>query len=195
MTTYVALLRGINVGGKKRVPMQTLRELLAGMGCAAVRTHLNSGNAVFTHPDAGAEALAAGLEQAIEQELGLSVTCLVRESSDIRRVVDANPFAGREVDPARFLVTFFAAPVDPSAVAGLDSAVYAPEEFVLGDRELYLYCAAGIRESKLTKILSERRLGAVGTARNWNTVTRLAELAGAERPGAPAAAQVETGSA
>lgn len=177
MTTYVALLRGINVGGKKRVPMQTLRELLTGMGCEAVRTHLNSGNAVFTHPAADGASLAVGLERAIEETLGFSVTCLVRGSSEIRRVVDANPFAGRDVDPARFLVTFLAEPVDPAAVADLDPAAYAPEEFALGEREVYLHCAAGIRDSKLAKVLTERRLGSAGTARNWNTVTKLADMA------------------
>ncbi|MBT2384131.1 DUF1697 domain-containing protein [Streptomyces sp. ISL-11] len=177
MTTYVALLRGINVGGKQRVPMQTLREMLTGLGCEAVRTHLNSGNAVFTHPDADEESLAAGLERAISRELGLSVRCLVRSAGDIRRVVDGNPFAGREVDPARFLVTFLDAPADPAAVSGLDPAAYAPEEFALGEREVYLHCANGIRDSRLAKTLTERRLGRVGTARNWNTVTKLAAMA------------------
>jgi uncharacterized protein (DUF1697 family) len=177
MTTYVALLRGINVGGRKRVPMQTLRDLLTGMGCEDVRTHLNSGNAVFSHPDGGAEALAAELEQAIARELGLSVSCLVRSGRDIRRVVDGNPFIGRDVDPSRFLVTFLAGPADPAAVADLDPAAYAPEEFVLGAWELYLHCANGIRDSKLAKVLTERRLGTVGTARNWNTVTKLADMA------------------
>ncbi|GGP35576.1 DUF1697 domain-containing protein [Streptomyces abikoensis] len=181
MTTYVALLRGINVGGKKRVPMQTLRELLAGMGCESVRTHLNSGNAVFTHSaDDGADeaTLAARLEEAIERELGFSVTCLVREAGEIRRVVDANPFAGQEVDPARFVVTFLAGPADPATVADLDPAEYAPEAFALGEREVYAHYANGIRDSRLAKVLTERRLGTAGTGRNWNTVTRLADMAG-----------------
>ncbi len=179
MTTYVALLRGINVGGKKRVPMQTLRDLLTGMGCESVRTHLNSGNAVFTHPKADADGLAAELERAIERELGFQVTCLVREAGDIRRVVDANPFAGRDIANPRFLVTFLDRPADPAAVADIDPAAYAPEEFVLRERELYVYYANGIRDSKLAKVLTERRLGVVGTARNWNTVTKLVDMAGA----------------
>ncbi|MBB4893238.1 uncharacterized protein (DUF1697 family) [Streptomyces olivoverticillatus] len=177
MTTYVALLRGINVGGKKRVPMQTLRELLAGLGCGAVRTHLNSGNAVFVHEGADEETLAARLEEAIERELGFSVACIVREGGEIRRVVEANPFAGHEVDPSRFVVTFLAGPVDPATVADIDPAAYAPEEFALGEREVYLHCANGIRDSKLAKVLTERRLRTTGTGRNWNTVTRLADMA------------------
>ncbi|GAA0451176.1 DUF1697 domain-containing protein [Streptomyces stramineus] len=178
----MALLRGINVGGKQRVPMGTLRELLADLGCDAVRTHLNSGNAVFTHRGAGAGQLADGLAEAISRELGLSVSCLVRTAGDMRRVVDANPFAGQEIDPSRFLVTFLAAPADPATVAGIDPAAYAPEAFALGERELYLHCANGIRDSRLAKVLTERRLGVVGTARNWNTVTRLAEMAGETDP-------------
>ncbi|MCA6092938.1 DUF1697 domain-containing protein [Streptomyces sp. SCA3-4] len=177
MTTYVALLRGINVGGKKRVPMQTLREMLTDMGCEAVRTHLNSGNAVFTHTETDEGVLATALEGAIERELGFSVTCLVRDAAEMRRVVDADPFAGRVVDPSRFLVIFLGGPADPATVADLDPAAYAPEEFALGEREVYLHCAEGIRDSKLAKVLTERRLGTAGTARNWNTVTKLADMA------------------
>ncbi|RKN65346.1 DUF1697 domain-containing protein [Streptomyces klenkii] len=188
MTTYVALLRGINVGGKKRVPMQTLRELLSGMGCGSVRTHLNSGNAVFTHPGPDPDELARELERAIERELGFAVTCMVRDAGDMRRVVDADPFAGRAVDPARYLVTFLAGPADPATVADVDAAAYAPEEFVLAGRELYVYYAAGIRDAKLAKVLTERRLGTAGTGRNWNTVTKLAAMAQetqqSEEPGA-----------
>ncbi|MEV5243339.1 DUF1697 domain-containing protein [Streptomyces cinnamoneus] len=179
MTTYVALLRGINVGGKKRVPMQTLREMLTAMGGEAVRTHLNSGNAVFTHTETDEGTLADALEGAVERELGFSVSCLVREAGEMRRVVDADPFAGREVDPSRYVVLFLAGPADPATVADLDPAAYAPEEFVLGEREVYLHCAEGIRDSRLTKVLTERRLGTVVTARNWNTVTTLADMAGA----------------
>ncbi|MET9413139.1 DUF1697 domain-containing protein [Streptomyces klenkii] len=177
MTTYVALLRGINVGGKKRVPMQTLRELLSGMGCGSVRTHLNSGNAVFTHPGPDPDGPARELERAIERELGFAVTCMVRDADDMRRVVDADPFAGREVDPARYVVTFLAGPADPAAVADVDPAAYAPEEFVLAGRELYVYYAEGIRNAKLARVLTERRLGTAGTGRNWNTVTKLAAMA------------------
>ncbi|MCF3103652.1 DUF1697 domain-containing protein [Streptomyces roseoverticillatus] len=177
MTTYVALLRGINVGGKKRVPMQTLRELLSGMGCGSVRTHLNSGNAVFTHPGADPDELARELERAIERELGFAVTCMVRDAGDIRRVVDADPFSGREVDPSRYVVTFLAGPAGPATVADVDPAAYAPEEFVLAGRELYVYYAEGIRDAKLAKVLTERRLGTAGTGRNWNTVTKLAAMA------------------
>ncbi|MFI1252678.1 DUF1697 domain-containing protein [Streptomyces netropsis] len=179
MTTYVALLRGINVGTKQRVPMQTLRDLLSGLGCGSVRTHLNSGNAVFTHPGSDPDALAAGLEEALARELGLSVRCFVREGVDLRRVVDANPFADRAVDPARFLVVFLSGlsgTARPEAFADLDPGAYAPDEFVLGEREVYLLCPDGIRDSKLAKLLTGRRLGEDGTARNWNTVTRLADM-------------------
>ncbi|MFD7234578.1 DUF1697 domain-containing protein [Streptomyces syringium] len=177
MTTYVALLRGINVGTKQRVPMRTLRDLLSGLGCGSVRTHLNSGNAVFTHPGSDPDALAAGLEEAIARELGLSVRCFVREGVNLRRVVDANPFADRAIDPARFLVVFLSGAARPDAFADLDPGAYAPDEFAVGEREVYLICPDGIRDSKLAKLMTGRRLGEDGTARNWNTVTRLAAMA------------------
>ncbi|MFI8941830.1 DUF1697 domain-containing protein [Streptomyces syringium] len=183
MTTYVALLRGINVGTKQRVPMRTLRDLLSGLGCGSVRTHLNSGNAVFTHPGSDPDALAAGLEEAIGRELGLSVRCFVREGVNLRRVVDANPFADRAIDPARFLVVFLSGSSSssgaarPDTFADLDPGAYAPDEFALGEREVYLICPDGIRDSKLAKLMTGRRLREDGTARNWNTVTRLADMA------------------
>ncbi|MEV5505590.1 DUF1697 domain-containing protein [Streptomyces orinoci] len=178
MTTYVALLHGINVGGKRRVPMQTLRELLTGLGGGAVRTHLNSGNAVFTHDGAGPEELTASLERALADRLGFPVRCVVREAADLRRVIDANPFAGRDFLPARLLVTFLSAPARPGPVADLDPAAYLPDVFALGEREVYLLCPDGLRDSRLAQALARRSPAEVATARNWNTVSRLAELAG-----------------
>ncbi|MFE7120832.1 DUF1697 domain-containing protein [Streptomyces sp. NPDC057654] len=181
MTTYVGLLRGINVGKHKRVPMATLRELLTGMGCGSVRTHLNSGNAVFTHPTAsgadGEQRLAAELEATIAGELGFAVPCVVREGGDLRRVIDDNPFDMTGLDPSRFLVTFLAGPLDAARLEGLDPAAYAPEEFAAGKREVYCHFPDGVHKAKLPPLLNDRRFGMTATARNWNTVLRLAELA------------------
>ncbi|MEU7040876.1 DUF1697 domain-containing protein [Streptomyces varsoviensis] len=182
MTTYVALLRGINVGKHNRVPMATLRDLLTGMGCVAVRTHLNSGNAVFTHPAAsgadGERRLAAELEAAIASERGFAVPCVLREGGDLRRVIDENPFDMTGLDPSRFLVTFLAGPLDAARLEGIDPAAYAPEEFAAGKREVYSHYPDGLRQAKLAPLLTDRRLGTTATARNWNTVVKLAEPAG-----------------
>lgn len=177
-TTYVALLRGINVGGKNKLPMQTLRDLLSAMGGTEVRTHLQSGNAVFAHKEADPLRLAADLERSISSELGLTVACLVRTAADLRRVVEANPFPMEGVDPARFLVTFLSGPVPLDKLAAIDPAAYAPDEIRAGEREIYGHFPDSIRNSKLAALLTDRRLGLTASARNWNTVTKLLALSG-----------------
>ena len=144
MSSYVALLRGINVGGHNRVPMAELRAGLAGLGYSDVRTHLQSGNVVFRAPMAADDEFAG------------------------------NPLETTE--PARLLVLFLSAVPEPARLAGIDPARYLPERFALRPTEIYLYCAVGIIESPLLKVFTDKRLGCAVTARNWNTVTRVAEL-------------------
>jgi uncharacterized protein (DUF1697 family) len=177
-TRYVALLRGINVGGKAKVPMQTLRDLLASIGGTEVRTHLQSGNAVFTHEGRDPQRLADALQQALADELGLTITCLVRTAVDLRRVVEANPFDMTGVNGSRFLVIFLAGPVPLDRLAAIDQAAHAPDELRAGEREIYATFPDSIRDSKLAARLTDRGLGVTATNRNWNTVTKLLELTG-----------------
>jgi uncharacterized protein (DUF1697 family) len=172
-TVHVALLRGINVGGRAKVPMATLRGLLTAMGGTAVRTHLQSGNAVFSHREEDTRRLGAELEQRIADELGLTITCLVRTGQEMRRVVTANPFPMEGVDGSRFLVVFLSGPAPLDKLATLDPAAYAPDEFRPGEREIYAHFPDSIRNSKLAARFTDRWLGMTATARNWNTVTRL----------------------
>ncbi|MCZ4119276.1 DUF1697 domain-containing protein [Streptomyces sp. H39-S7] len=181
MTSYVALLRGINVGGKNKVPMQTLRELLTGLDCTDVRTHLQSGNAVFGHPRADPAELATSLEARITEELGLTIRCLVRDGAGLRRVVDRNPFDMEGIDPSRFLVTFLSAPPDQERLSAIDPAAYAPEEFRLADpktpTEIYTHLPDGIHKARLALLFTDKKLGVTATARNWNTVLKLTAMA------------------
>lgn len=175
-TSYVALLRGINVGGRNKVPMHTLRELLAGIGGVGVRTHLQSGNAVFTHEEEDPARLAEQLQQAIADELGLTISCLVRSGADLRRVVEANPFDMTGIDGSRFHVTFLSGPVPLDRLAAIDPAAYAPDEFRSGEREIYGHFPNGVHDSKLAGLFTDRKLGLTASARNWNTVTKLLAL-------------------
>ncbi|MFI7320018.1 DUF1697 domain-containing protein [Streptomyces venezuelae] len=176
--TYAALLRGINVSGHKRVPMAELRTLLEGLGHGGVRTHLQSGNAVFTAEHGDEESLAASLRAAIEEHFGFTVDVLVRDHAYLKAVVDACPFPAADLEPKQLHVTYFSGPVDPSRFASVDQPSYLPEEFRLGDRALYLYAPDGLGRSKLGEVLSRPRLtkGLIATSRNWNTVTRLEEM-------------------
>lgn len=175
MTTYVALLRGINVGGRQKVAMADLRDLLRGLGYADVRTHLQSGNAVFTSMAKPAEKVEREIEKAITKEFGLTVRCLVRSRQELAAVVEQNTLP--TTDPAKLLVAFLSAPPAASYVRGLDPAEFAPEEFRVVDREVYLWCPRGVTESKIVPAFSEKRLDRVATARNWRTVTKLLDLA------------------
>ena len=177
-TTYAALLRCINVGGSRKVPMADLRTLLDGLGYDGVRTHLQSGQAVFTTDDGDEDTLAERIAQAIEERFGFSVGVIVRDHAYLKTVADACPFPAADLQPKQLHVTYFSAPVDADRFAEIDPAAYAPEEFRLGDRALYLYAPDGLGRSKLAEHLAKPRLtkGLIATTRNWNTVLKLVEL-------------------
>ncbi|MFE2100018.1 DUF1697 domain-containing protein [Streptomyces sp. NPDC059468] len=178
MTTYAALLRGINVGGSKKLPMADLRTLLTGLGHDGVRTHLQSGQAVFTTGRGDEESLAAELARAIEERFGFPVDVIVRDHTYLRAVAEACPFPAAELEARQLHVTYFSAPVTAERFAEIDPAAHLPEEFRLGDRCLYLYAPDGLGRSKLGEALSRPRItkGVIATSRNWNTVLKLVEL-------------------
>ncbi|MFE6288134.1 DUF1697 domain-containing protein [Streptomyces sp. NPDC057877] len=176
--SYAVLLRGINVGGKK-VPMAELRTLMERLdGYDAVRTYLQSGQAVFTADHGDEDTLAAELTRAIEKHLGFHVDVLVRDHAYLKAIADDCPFPAADLEPRQLHVTYFSAPVGPDRFAGIDRAAYLPEEFRLGDRALYLYVPDGLGRSKLADQLARPRLtkGVIATSRNWNTVRKLVDL-------------------
>ncbi|MET8287466.1 DUF1697 domain-containing protein [Streptomyces sp. NPDC005132] len=180
-TTYAALLRGINVGGNKKVPMAELRTLLQGLGHGGVGTYLQSGNAVFSADRGDEDSLAAELADAVEKHFGFTVGVLVRDHAYLRAVREACPFPATELEAKQLHVTYFSAPVDPGRFASVDPAAFLTEDFRLGDRALYLYAPDGLGRSKLAEALAKPRLlkGVTATTRNWNTVVKLEELTGA----------------
>jgi uncharacterized protein (DUF1697 family) len=175
---YVALLRAVNVGGRNRIAMAHLRELLQGpLGYGAVRTHLQSGNAVFTAPaSATPESVAEEIEDALLAELDLAAKVLVRTHAELQRIVAANPLLDVATDHGRLLVTFLSDPPDPDAVNQLAPADFEPEVFAVGEREIYAWYPEGVQAARLSNAFWERRLDVSCTGRNWNTVTRLLEL-------------------
>ncbi|HEX5497157.1 MAG TPA: DUF1697 domain-containing protein [Mycobacteriales bacterium] len=176
-TLQVALLRGVNVGRHQRIEMAGLRELLTDLGYGHVRTHLNSGNAVFTNTATAPERAGRDIQDAIAVHLGLTVPVLVRTAAELAAVVAADPLAGIADNPSRYLVAFLSAAPEPGLTTGLDPAAYAPEVFHFGDREIYLWLPDGVIASRIGHTFWEKRLNVTATARNWNTVTRLATLA------------------
>ncbi|WP_217142128.1 DUF1697 domain-containing protein [Streptomyces sp. AC627_RSS907] len=178
---YAALLRGINVGGAKKVPMADLRALLEGLGHDAVATYLQSGQAVFTTDHGDEDALAAELTRAVEKRFGFAVDVIVRDHAYLRAVAEACPFPAADLEARQLHVTYFSAPVDAERFSAIDRPAFLPEDFRLGDRALYLYAPHGLGRSKLAQALAGRRVtkGLTATTRNWNTVAKLVELTGA----------------
>ena len=172
---YVALLRGINVGRAHQLGMPRLKELLTERGHANVRTHLRSGN-VLLDSTLGEAELAVDLAEAIEGEFGFAVPVVVRTGAEISAVLAGDPLADVATDPARYLVTFMAEPPDPDRVTALPPVEGGGEYRVLG-RELYLWLPDGISGTPLALWKWDALLGRPGTGRNWNTVTKLAQLA------------------
>ncbi|MBV2354266.1 DUF1697 domain-containing protein [Streptomyces sp. J2-1] len=178
MTTYAALLRGINVGGARKLPMADLRTLMTGLGLDGVRTHLQSGQAVFGAERGDEASWAAELAEAVRERFGFTVDVLVRDHAYLRSVADNCPFGAAELEPKQLHVTYFDAPVTADRFAGIDHTALLPEEFRLGDRCLYLLAPDGLGRSRLAAELSRPRVtrGLVATTRNWNTVVKLVEL-------------------
>ncbi|MFH8801399.1 DUF1697 domain-containing protein [Streptomyces sp. NPDC017936] len=177
-TTYAALLRGINVGGARKVPMAALRTLLEGLGYGDVRTHLQSGQAVFSRGHGDEEDIAGEVARAIERHFGFGVDVIVRDHAYLEAVAGACPFPAAGLEARQLHVTYFSAPVAPDRFAGIDGAAHLPEEFRLGDRALYLYAPDGLGRSRLADQLSRPRVteGLIATTRNWNTVLKLVEM-------------------
>jgi uncharacterized protein (DUF1697 family) len=178
VTTWIALLRGINVGGNRRVPMADLRAALEAIGLEEVRTYIVSGNVVFRSRRSDAEALTREIEAAIEAHFGFPVAVVLRTAAEMRAVVEGDPLPeGSAADPAHRYAIFLSADPAPERLAAIDREAVAPDEFVPGDRLIHAWYRGGLQASKLAGRLTDRGLGVTATARNWNTVRKLVELA------------------
>lgn len=186
MPTHVALLRGINVGGNKKVAMADLRAVVAELGHADVATYINSGNVLFT-PTADRDSAAIGrdMSEAIAARLGVSSSVLVVTRDELAQVIADNPFP-QEPDPRRVHAVFLSAPPAPDTLGKIDAAVAAGAAKGARDsaraigRTLYLHTPDGFGTSDLAKatmkIVDAPKTGFVGTARNWSTVSKLLAL-------------------
>lgn len=175
LSKQLALIRGINVGGKM-VSMARLRELMEAAGYRNVKTHLQSGNVVYDARDATEEMCAQEIRKIVLEHFGHSVAVLIRAPGDLRRIVAEDPLRDVADDPARHLVEFLPSLPDGERLSSLDPSEFLPDRFAFGEREVHLYYPNGVHEARLTHALLERRLGVSATARNWNTVTKLLSL-------------------
>jgi uncharacterized protein (DUF1697 family) len=174
MTTWVALLRGVNVGGVK-LAMSDLRAALDAAGGTDVETYIQSGNAVFGHPGRSEAKVKAAVETEIAAVMGRAIPTMLRSAKELAGIVDACPYEPEH--PTHLHVSFFDDPLPANGFAAIDLDAFAPETFTVHGREVYLHLPNGMGRSKLAVELGKGgKKAPVGTTRNWNTVLKLASM-------------------
>lgn len=176
MTTWIALLRGVNVGTARRVPMARWRSMIEALGGTQVRTLLNSGNAVFESPAGTARHWADAIAASLASELGVRAPVIVISSIDLEAIVQGNPWADEVPDPSRLLVIVAPDAAALQALAPIGALALAPDRFAIGARAAYLQCGTGLLNSPAAAALLGKAGQAV-TTRNWRTTLKLLELA------------------
>lgn len=174
MPTFVALLRGINMGGHKKLAMSDLCALAGDLGLTGAKTLLQSGNLIFAATGKPG-ALEERLEAAVEKRLGLTTRVLIRTAAEWAKMVAANPFAREAVrDPSHLALMLLKHKPSPTAVTALRQAIVGREVIEADGRALYAYFPDGFGSTKLTTAVIDRTLATAVTARNWNTVLKIA---------------------
>lgn len=179
MNTYIGLLRGINVGGRNKLPMRELRQLLENLGLRRVRTYIQSGNVVFESAKANREELAAGITDAVEQKHGFHPEILLVEPEELRRAMAENPYPEAEATPKTLHLTFLSSPPKNPDMESLEKLRQEDERYALQGKVFYLHAPKGIGKSKLAAHI-EKAMGVRGTARNWRSVAAIMAMAEAE---------------
>ena len=198
---HVALLRGINVGGKNRLPMKELAAIFSRLGCAEVRTYIQSGNVVHQASEALARRAPAAVSAALAGRFGLRVPVVTRTAAELGEVARRNPFLRAGADAGTLHVAFLqeeagsagrrakaarpehlADRPDPAAVTSLDPARSPPDAFAVRGRDVYLHLPSGVARTRLTNAYFDSKLRTTSTVRNWRTVLQLLEMAGESGP-------------
>ena len=174
MATYVALLRGINVGTAKRVAMADLREIVGDLGYEEVKTLLNSGNVVFSGKASGTARIGEAITKALSRQLRVTSKAVVVTADELAAIVKENPLQRVAKDPSRYLVGFCATAAPLRKLAPLAREDWKPEALAIGKRAAYLWCPDGVIRSELSKAVA-KSAGDTVTTRNWNTVLKLRE--------------------
>jgi len=172
---YAVLLRGVNVGGRNKIAMADLRQILTGLGYGDVKTHLQSGNAVISS-DHAPDRLAADIAGAITADTGLKCAVMIRSGAELADVMTGHPLGQEPANPSRYFVAFLSGVPDKAAAARLSGQEFGADRAWVRGRHAYTWCPNGLSDTKLTYGFLEKQLGVVATSRNWNTVRKLAEL-------------------
>jgi len=176
MSQWIALFRGINVGGKNILPMKKLKEMLEEAGCTGIATYIQSGNVVFSHAATDAVELGGSISAMVQENFGFEPRVLLMTSEQLSAAHGNNPFPAAEKEPKTLHLFFLANAATGVDYETLDAIKGETEEFELIDRVFYLYAPDGIGRSKLAARV-EKDLGVATTARNWRTVEKVLQLA------------------
>jgi uncharacterized protein (DUF1697 family) len=176
LSTHVALLRGINVGGKNILPMKDLAQMFLDAGCGDPRTYIQSGNVIFRAPSRLLGNLGSGITERIAGRFGYKIPVVLRTTAQLADTIANNPFLKPGADLTLLHVLFLADVPDDASISKLDPDRSKPDVFVVRNREIYLQLPNGAAKTKLTNGYFDSRLSTVSTGRNWATVLKLLEL-------------------
>ena len=176
MSSFIALLRGINVSGQKKVKMEDLRNLLLKAGLKNVSTYIQSGNILFQHEKTEPEELAETIHRAIKEQYGFEVPVIVRTPKELITIKENSPYAAPGHDMSKVYIVFLKAPPSEEGKIRLSGVPVNNEEYVIHGREVYLYCPDGFGRARLNNNIVENKLRTVASTRNWKTLNKLIEL-------------------
>ncbi len=175
METFISILRGINVGGNRIVPMKELKSLYEDMGFKDVITYIQSGNVIFEANKVS--KLPDKIETKIKEKFQLEVPVIIRSVEEMRAAIAANPFIEQKgIDITKLHITFLEDIPKKTELENIKKYDYPPDKFIIINMEVYLYCPNGYGTSKLTNNFFENKLKVKATTRNWKTVNKLVEL-------------------
>ncbi len=179
--SHLALLRGINVGGKNKLPMSALAEMFEAAGCKDVRTYIQSGNVIFNASAHVSARVSERVTTQIAERFGFRVPVVVRTIEQLRETFTNNPFLVSGADEKALHVMFLAGTPSPAAIDKLDPDRSPGDAFVVRDHTVYLHLPRDVAGSKLTNAYFDSKLATISTSRNWRTVTALLELMDGDR--------------
>jgi len=178
MTVVISMLRGVNVGGHNKIKMDALRALYESLKLRDAQTYVQSGNVIFRTDERDIARLTKRIEDGIERKFGFRPDVILRTAAEMRDVVARNPFAKRRgIEPGKLLVTFLASDPPAEVREKVRQIKCDPEELRIEGRELYIYFPNGMGRSKLSTAKLEKTMSTPGTGRNWNSVTKMLEMA------------------
>ena len=177
MKTYLSILRGINVGGKRIIKMDALRQLFVELGFQNIQTYIQSGNVIFQSRKIDLEKLEQQITEAIGSKFNLDVPVIVKACEELKQVIESNPFLNDQTkDTAHLHLTFLSEKPDQLHLTKIKNDLFLPDEFQIIDQVVYLYCPNSYSNSKLTNRFFETNLKTIATTRNWKTANELLNI-------------------